>query len=654
MSEEDLQVPLQPPAFIHAWVFVLQYVDTREHHRLLLGLPCLVFAAALAGACFAASSSQAQLRQIYLQEAAASLTAGRDDAAELYLRRSLVEHPEDAPTMYQLALAVARSGDAPRAEQLMRRIAPLGQPGYAPASLWLAERGLMQGAVTPHEIELIESDLLYAAADAKVKPIAQGHLANLYLEHERVKEAEPLLASLAEKGGTQRLAAALAYQRLGRAAEARKQAAKAISELRREVDGQPDNGALRMKLADACSMAARWEEGEQALKAGILLDPDGPCVPALAGFYGSWAAALARKSGTASRSEQQALYRKAVGVLEDSSAPSPETRLLLADAAIAAEDEQKAERVLRELAPANVPARLRLGKLLLKRGDEEAARAEVSVVLHDSLVALRDAPDNLLLRQQAADAAELMRNYDQAVELLRGLAASGRYPRLAENVARLRVVQWDLRHRDASQRPSADDVAALMQAFEISPWNQGVVGRLWTASQDETPAGRAAGDFLHDKLAAGNVPVTGHTALGTAAAQAGNYALAREHLELAWRLAPNQLIATNNLAWTLAHCDPPDLPRALTLVEGLLKSEPRPDVVHTRGIIYLKQERWRDAAADLERVLPFRPRDPQLHRALALAFARLNLAEMAKRHELQAEALESAAGSAPTDAGTAR
>jgi hypothetical protein len=55
----------------------------------------------------------------------------------------------------------------------------------------------------------------------------------------------------------------------------------------------------------------------------------------------------------------------------------------------------------------------------LKRGDEESARVEASVVLHDTLSSLRDAPDNVLLRQQAAEAAELLQDYDQAIDLLR-------------------------------------------------------------------------------------------------------------------------------------------------------------------------------------------------------------------------------------------
>jgi hypothetical protein len=88
-------------------------------------------------------------------------------------------------------------------------------------------------------------------------------------------------------------------------------------------------------------------------------------------------------------------------------------------------------------------------------------------------------------------------------------------------VARLRAVQWDRQHGEPSQWKSADDVAALVQAFEISPWYQSVVVRLWTVSHEETAAGRAAGDFLNDKLTAGDVPVAGHTVLGTVAAQTG-------------------------------------------------------------------------------------------------------------------------------------
>jgi tetratricopeptide (TPR) repeat protein len=647
INDEVASGPPQAPALVHAWIFVLQYINTREHRRLLWGLPCLVFAVAFAAVSFASvrSLARVKLSQVYLQEARTSLKGEQYESAELYLRRSLVEQPDDASTLYLLALVIGQRGDVPRAAQLMRRIAPLEPPGYGPAYLWLAERCLGQGALSPQEVKLVESDLLRAATDAKLKSTAQGLLADFYLKNKRPQEAEPLLESLAEQGGERRLAAAFAYRQIGRMADARKEAAKAIQELRREVDSRPDSGGLRLKLADACSLASRWEEGEAVLRAGILLDPDGQCVPALARLYAAWAAALARQSGTASQAQQKALYVKAVAVLEDSAAPSHETRLLLAEAALAAEDEKKAERVLRELAPSNVPARLRLAKLLLKRRDVEAARAEASVALHDSLEALRDSPDDLPLRQQAADAAELLRDYNQAIELLRESAASGRIPLVSENVARLRVAQWDQEHGELPKRQAAGDVALLMQAFDDSPWNQGVVRRLWTVSREESPAGRAASAFLHDKLNAGNVPVVGHAVLGSVAAQVGDYAPAREHLELAWRQAPNQFVVVNNLAWTLAHCDVPDLPRALMLIEDLPKSERNNvDVVHTRGYIYFKLERWRDAAADLERVLPFRPRDSDLHRVLALAFGKLKLAEMSERHAKQADKLEAEAG----------
>jgi tetratricopeptide (TPR) repeat protein len=392
-------------------------------------------------------------------------------------------------------------------------------------------------------------------------------------------------------------------------------------------------------LAEACGMAGRWTDGEHALLGGILLEPDGPCVPALARLYLSWAQALAFKSGTASQSEQDALRHKAISVLEDLAAPSADSQLLLAEIAWSAGDAAKAETVLRRIAPENIPARLRLARVLRIGNRKEESAAEAELALHDCLAALRDSPDDLTLLVRAADAAELLRDYDQAIELLRKQAASGRHPALAESVALLHLTKWEAHCGTPGSHQNAEDLDLLFRAFEWAPWNASVVRRLWSIAREETLAGQAADDFLAARLAAGDVPAVGHMVLGSAAAQTGDFATARAHLELAYRQGPKLVAVANNLAWTLAHCDPPDLPRALEIVDDLLASEKNVDVLHTRGQIYLKQARWRDAIGDLERVLPFRPRDAGLHRALALAFGKLELPKLALRHAQQAAEL---------------
>ena len=636
------------PLRIEARIFVMQYLHTRELRRLWLGLPAVCLAGVLLAACVLAGSRETKLKEIYRAAVQTSLKEDKDETTELYLRRLLVDTPDHVVTMYQLAVLSARRGQQARAQQLMRRIAPVDASGYAPAHLWLAERALAQGSLPMHEVQLVESDLLRASGDANVKSAAQALLAALYLRHDRVQEAEPLLKSLAVKGGQHRVTAASAYQILGRGADMRREASRAVDELRVEIENQPQNDTLRLWLADASVLAGRWTDGEQSLRAGILLDPDGRCVPSLARLYVNWAATLARESGTASQARQDALRDKALAVLEESKVSSADSQLLLAEIALSAGDEARAEAVLRRIAPENVSARLRLARLLRNQHHDEAADAEAQLGLHDCLEALQNAPDNLMLRLQAADAAELLRDYDQAIDLLRELAASGRHPRLAESVAMLHLAQWEAKYGASSQHQQADDIQLLLRAFEWAPWNASVVRRLWSIAREQTSAGEAADDFLNAQLAARDVPAIGHLVLGSAAAQTGDFTTAREHLELAYRHAPQLLSVANNLAWTLAHCDPPDLPRALGLVDDLLAREKNVDVLHTRGHIYLKQERWRDAIGDLERVLPFRPRDASLHRALALAFGKLNLPKLAVRHAQQAEELAPDTGVAGT------
>src|SRR5438445_652901 len=76
---------------------------------------------------------------------------------------------------------------------------------------------------------------------------------------------------------------------------------------------------------------------------------------------------------------------------------------------------------------------------------------------------------------------------------------------------------------------------------------------------------------------------------------------ARTHLEQAFRLAPQEGLVANNLAWLLAQPPSPDLPRALALIDSVLARWPdQPNYLETRGQILVKLQRWNEALADLE------------------------------------------------------
>src|SRR5205807_5888267 len=85
---------------------------------------------------------------------------------------------------------------------------------------------------------------------------------------------------------------------------------------------------------------------------------------------------------------------------------------------------------------------------------------------------------------------------------------------------------------------------------------------------------------------------------------------ARKEWELAYELNPDSPTIANNFAWMLAYGDnrapvlAPDLQRALRMINQVIETVPKdyphqPEFHGTRGTIYLKMGRYKEALADL-------------------------------------------------------
>jgi tetratricopeptide (TPR) repeat protein len=103
---------------------------------------------------------------------------------------------------------------------------------------------------------------------------------------------------------------------------------------------------------------------------------------------------------------------------------------------------------------------------------------------------------------------------------------------------------------------------------------------------------------------------------------------------------PSATDVANNLAFVLATANEPDLARAMELIESALKIRPNhADYLDTRGTIYSKLGKWKEALADLEAALPAKSRDPNLHRTLAMVYQNLSNKELADEHRRLADEL---------------
>ncbi len=117
---------------------------------------------------------------------------------------------------------------------------------------------------------------------------------------------------------------------------------------------------------------------------------------------------------------------------------------------------------------------------------------------------------------------------------------------------------------------------------------------------------------------------------------------AREFLDRAVKLSPENDIASNNLANLLYKLEPVDLDRALSLCESVLKRNPKvPTFLETRGQVLAKLGRDEEAIADLVKSLEAFPNVPEIHETLARCYRKIGNAELADAHQKRFEELKS-------------
>lgn len=187
-------------------------------------------------------------------------------------------------------------------------------------------------------------------------------------------------------------------------------------------------------------------------------------------------------------------------------------------------------------------------------------------------------------------------------------------------------------------RTRPDDLPAhvtlLQKGLAFAPKDPRLLKLLADLSARSEAAAEPARQTMQQLLAQGHAPDLLHFLLGSAAWAKGDTALARQHFQLAYENSPNAALVANNLAYLLAVGEPPDLPRALNIINPLIEQYPdNPHYRDTRGQIFARLGRWREAVADLESALPRLTQKGQTHAALAAAYRGLGMAQLAAEHE---------------------
>jgi len=323
---------------------------------------------------------------------------------------------------------------------------------------------------------------------------------------------------------------------------------------------------------------------------------------------------------------------------------------------------------LLKLQPQNLDAHQTLGQLYVSLGQWEDARKHLSAVvsarpevaLHLALTyrGLDDASaartwasraakyfstqagqsvtNDTAIRLNWADALALMNDFGGAANVLEtGLKRSGD-PAYRPALGRL-CLGWASTLAREQPAGVAQRLQVIQRGLEATPESLDLLRELALLSGAQGEGTEAARAQVKQLLADGRHAPLLQFCLGGVAWQAGDLAQARVHYEAALAAAPTVPDVANNLATVLALGPNPDLPRALTLVEALLKQQPaNPFYRDTRGQILLRQGKPEAALLELEYALSQLPDKAATHAALAQVYAQLGLPEMVAEHRRRA------------------
>ena len=182
-------------------------------------------------------------------------------------------------------------------------------------------------------------------------------------------------------------------------------------------------------------------------------------------------------------------------------------------------------------------------------------------------------------------------------------------------------------------------IKILHKGLQNDPANSDLLELLLQVSHMEGSEAISAREDVTKMLVAGGQTATLHVIAGNDAWLQGHTEEARTHWSIAYDQAPNMPVLANNLAMTLSLGDKPDLPRALGIINTALENDPQnPNFRDTRGQILVKLGRWKEAVEDLEFAIQKLSVKSAAHAALATAYGKLGMQDLADAHQHAVEA----------------
>jgi tetratricopeptide (TPR) repeat protein len=257
------------------------------------------------------------------------------------------------------------------------------------------------------------------------------------------------------------------------------------------------------------------------------------------------------------------------------------------------------------------------------------------------------------VRFSIAISLSLQRKFEEAVQWMLG-SIHGQPTREERQLIGGLYLSWSRHLKEQSSCDRLEVLKLLEQGMQVSPESQDLIMAFLGDCEDLTTTAADRQRYVERILGNGGIATSFlHYYLGVQDWKQGNRESAKSHFELACSLNPGFKVIGNNLAMAMAEVstDPAELEKALAIINDLIRQEPdNPFFLDTRGHVYAKMGRFKEAVGDIERALPNARDKSAAHILLADLYEHLGMADLAAKHRSASLAHMAAAGGKTTAA----
>lgn len=663
----------------------------------------LSVAALLAAAWGISYSDRPSVIRNYRAALAAAASTENRSGQEICLRALTHLDPANADFAIQLADLLITSDRVAEAIETVSRLAPSDGPGSVEARLWLIRKSKSGDPQFHLSAEERVNQLLTVLNENRGNIEATEILSQIYIETKEWRLAERTLQAAAEVHPEVNLTLLKLQRLLNRPRVVQEKTAdRAITALRDKFRENTGDNNLCGQLAEALFLADKVDEARAELNAQIQRNQSPELKVSLSRMELLVANRLLRQT-PANRDACCVLAVRAL-TMDPSSVPAidllqrldrmgalirPDSLTLVLShwqqQASTAKDPYQATRIaagllklmnrerdaaelMRPLLAAHPGDRLFVAELLYSSAQTEDADALVEKVASELRDQLKSDPQNsvkrlalaraLLLQKKPADAREVLENAavtaksqipeDTEAATVYGSACIAEFDQNTQLTGRIVTLDSDAMPQIPDRATARKLIALLKNAVMSGPVSDNdaaalqAIDRLARITLSRSHGSRDAEQLLTSLRAEGIHTLEILNTLSARALAMDEYDQAVKWLEIANGIAEEKNPAIlNNLAIAEVRSTPARPIEALKHVNQSLSILPdHPDILSTRGEVYIALNDWNSAMEDLRKSLAMRPDRPTVHRLMAQTCTASGQIQEARVHQLQAERLE--------------